>query len=149
MPSASRKSKQAPVAPVVVEPVVAPAPPPKPSKKKPSKAPAPAPSPEPEPEYAPTFPNIVILKQTEHNYIVKHNIDPRAKPVVNTRRNDGDGDDDAQENDNGAAAAVADGDTDDLVTPNQIHKNQINKKRGRKPKAGLMSNTSSNLSDIT
>ena len=98
MPSASRKPKQAPVTapaaapePVApVEPVVA-APPPKPSKKKPAKAPAPAPAlapePAPEPEYTPTFPNIVILKQTEHNYIVKHNIDPRSKQVVvNTHR---------------------------------------------------------------
>ena len=148
MPSASRnKSKQAPAEPVapvepVVEPVVAPAPPPK--KKKPAKSPAPT-APEPEPEYAPTFPNIVILKQTEHNYIVKHNVDPRAKPAVNTRHT---GEEDAETNGNGNAA-VADGGTDDLVTPNQIHKNQINKKRGRKPKAGLMSNTSSNLSDIT
>jgi hypothetical protein len=151
MPSASRKPKQAPVTAPVVEPVVA-APPPKPSKKKPAKAPAPEPA--SEPEYTPTFPNIVILKQTEHNYIVKHNIDPRAKQVVvNTRRKDGDGDnilEDADTNGNAAASAAdADADTDDLVTPNQIHKNQINKKRGRKPKAGLMSNTSSNLSDIT
>jgi hypothetical protein len=151
MPSASRKTKQAPVTAPVVEPVVA-APPPKPSKKKPAKAPAPEPA--SEPEYTPTFPNIVILKQTEHNYIVKHNIDPRAKQVVvNTRRKDGDGDnilEDADTNGNAAASAAdADADTDDLVTPNQIHKNQINKKRGRKPKAGLMSNTSSNLSDIT
>jgi len=150
MPSASRKSnKTAPAAaPEPVAPVEPTAPiviPPKPSKKKPAKAPAP----EPEPEYAPTFPNIVILKQTEHNYIVKHNIDPRSKPVVNTRRKDGDGDDGSQKDDNGAAAAATDADADDLVTPNQIHKNQINKKRGRKPKAGLMSNTTSNLSDIT
>jgi hypothetical protein len=151
MPSASCKPKQAPVTAPVTAPVVA-APPPKPSKKKPAKAPAPEPA--SEPEYTPTFPNIVILKQTEHNYIVKHNIDPRAKQVVvNTRRKDGDGDnilEDADTNGNAAASAAdADADTDDLVTPNQIHKNQINKKRGRKPKAGLMSNTSSNLSDIT
>jgi hypothetical protein len=160
MPSASRnKSKKVAdsvdVA-VAVEPVPVPVPEPPvvatattaPKKKKPAKTPEP--EPEPEPEYTPTFPNIVILKQTEHNYIVKHNIDPRTKPVVvNTRRKDGDGDDGTQEDDNGTAAGAADTDADDLVTPNQIHKNQINKKRGRKPKAGLMSNTSSNLSDIT
>ena len=146
MPSASRKSNKAvpaaaaepaavpepATAPVVAEPtvvvvVVAPAPAPK--KKKPAKAPEP--EPEPETDHAPTFPNIVILKQTEHNYIVKHNIDPKADTTGG-----GGGGGDAHE------AA-------DLVTPNQIHKNQINKKRGRKPKAGLMSNTSSNLSDIT
>ena len=49
----------------------------------------------------------------------------------------------------GGGGGDAPEDAADLVTPNQIHKNQINKKRGRKPKAGLMSNTSSNLSDIT
>ena len=137
--SASRKSKKAvpaaaaavpepataPVAEPTVVVVVAPAPAPK--KKKPAKAP----EPEPDTDHAPTFPNIVILKQTEHNYIVKHNIDPKADTTGG-----GGGGGDAHE------AA-------DLVTPNQIHKNQINKKRGRKPKAGLMSNTSSNLSDIT
>jgi len=138
--SASRKSKKAVPAAVPVEPAVAAepaapvtaptvaAPAPAPKKKKP--APAPPPAPEPETDHAPTFPNIVILKQTEHNYIVKHNIDPRADTT-------GGGGGDAPE------------DAADLVTPNQIHKNQINKKRGRKPKAGLMSNTSSNLSDIT
>ena len=132
MPSASRnKSKKS----VPVEPTPAPAPAPK--KKK--QAPAPPASLEPESDHAPTFPNIVILKQTEHNYIVKHNIDPRADTTGG-----GSG---------GGGAHGHDGlspeDATDLVTPNQIHKNQINKKRGRKPKAGLMSNTSSNLSDIT
>ena len=130
MPSASRKSNKAVPAAEPVEPAAAaaaaePVPVPAPKKKKPAKAPAP----EPEPDHAPTFPNIVILKQTEHNYIVKHNIDPKADT---TGGGGGDAPEDA-----------------DLVTPNQIHKNQINKKRGRKPKAGLMSNTSSNLSDIT
>ena len=126
MPSDSRnKSKKAvPVEPAV-EPITTPA---APKKKKPAKAPEPAP--DPDTDHAPTFPNIVILKQTEHNYIVKHNIDPKADTM-------GGGGGDAPE------------DAADLVTPNQIHKNQINKKRGRKPKAGLMSNTSSNLSDIT
>ena len=131
MPSASRKSNKA--APAAAEPEPVPAAEPEPAAPKKKKASKPAPAPpaqEPETDHAPTFPNIVILKQTEHNYIVKHNIDPKADTM-------GGGGGDAPE------------DADDLVTPNQIHKNQINKKRGRKPKAGLMSNTSSNLSDIT
>lgn len=143
--SASRKSKKAvPAAaaePAAVEPATVPDPvvvvveptvvvvEPAPVPKKKKQAPAP-PAQEPDTDHAPTFPNIVILKQTEHNYIVKHNIDPKADTT-------GGGGGDAPE------------DAADLVTPNQIHKNQINKKRGRKPKAGLMSNTSSNLSDIT
>lgn len=134
MPSASRKSnKAAPAAEPEPVPVPEPEPEPAAPKKKKASKPAPAPTPEPEPDHAPTFPNIVILKQTEHNYIVKHNIDPRAGTSSSSQANDG----------------LSPEDADDLVTPNQIHKNQINKKRGRKPKAGLMSNTSSNLSDIT
>jgi hypothetical protein len=143
MPSASRKSnKAAPAAAAVTDPVPEPTAEPEPEpapvtaapkKKKPAKAPAQ----EPETDHAPTFPNIVILKQTEHNYIVKHNIDPRAGTSSSSSSS-------SQAND-----GLSPEDADDLVTPNQIHKNQINKKRGRKPKAGLMSNTSSNLSDIT
>lgn len=72
----------------------------------------------------PTFPNIVILKQTEHNYIVKHN----HYPVQTT---------------------VSGESTDDLVSPNQIHKGQISKKRGRKPKAGLILNSKNGLYDAT
>ena len=64
----------------------------------------------------PTFPDIVILKQTEHNYIVKHN----HYPVQSS---------------------------DDLVSPNQIHKGQISKKRGRKPKAGFILNAKNGLYD--
>jgi len=37
----------------------------------------------------------------------------------------------------------------DLVSPNQIHKNQINKKRGRKPKAGLLMNANAGLYDVS
>ena len=139
MPSASRKSKKSDPKPEPEpepEPVAAPTIVPEPvqapktsSKKKLAKA-----QPDTETDNAPTFPNIVILKQTEHNYIVKHNIDPKAN--IATGGGGGGGDDTAE-------------DADDLVTPNQIHKNHINKKRGRKPKAGLISNTSSNLSDIT
>jgi hypothetical protein len=128
--SASRKSKK--TVPAMPEPEPEPVVVTAPKKKK--QAPAP-PAQEPETDHAPTFPNIVILKQTEHNYIVKHNIDPRADTMGGGGGGGGGGD--------------APEDAADLVTPNQIHKNQINKKRGRKPKAGLMSNTSSNLSDIT
>ncbi len=137
MPSASRKSNKAAPAAAEPEPVPAAEPEPAAPKKKKASKPAPAPTPEPEPDHAPTFPNIVILKQTEHNYIVKHNIDPRAGTSSSSSSS-------SQAND-----GLSPEDADDLVTPNQIHKNQINKKRGRKPKAGLMSNTSSNLSDIT
>jgi hypothetical protein len=99
-------------------------------------APAPAPEPEPAPEpdspiSEPTFPNMVILKQTEHNYIVKHNHYPLvgASSVGLTSANDNI--------------------STDLVSPNQIHKGQINKKRGRKPKAGLILNSKGGLYDTT
>jgi hypothetical protein len=75
------------------------------------------------PPAEPTFPDIVILKQTEHNYIVKHN----HYPIQTT---------------------TATGESiDDLVSPNQIHKGQINKKRGRKPKAGLILNSKNGIYD--
>jgi hypothetical protein len=38
---------------------------------------------------------------------------------------------------------------DDLVSPNQIHKGQISKKRGRKPKAGLILNSKGGIYDTT
>jgi hypothetical protein len=77
---------------------------------------------EPE-EGTPTFPNMVILKQTEHNYIVKHN----HYPITTANSTD----------------------IPDLVSPNQIHKGQINKKRGRKPKAGFILNSGSGLYDTS
>ena len=95
-------------------------------------APAPEPAPEPDsPISEPTFPNMVILKQTEHNYIVKHNHYPLvgASSVGLTSANDNI--------------------STDLVSPNQIHKGQINKKRGRKPKAGLILNSKGGLYDTT
>jgi hypothetical protein len=100
-------------------------------------APAPAPEPVPEPEeptpepeeeessYQPTFPDMVILKQTDHNYIVKHNHYPIAPLSQNSTP------------------------ITDLVSPNQIHKGQINKKRGRKPKAGFIMNSNSGLYDTS
>jgi len=79
------------------------------------------------PTVEPTFPDVVILKQTDHNYIVKHNhypIHPQKSSSVGEFNND-------------------------LVSPNQIHKGQINKKRGRKPKAGLILNSKNGLYDTT
>ena len=77
---------------------------------------------EPE-EEAPTFPDMVILKQDDHNYIVKHN----HYPITTANYTD----------------------IPDLVSPNQIHKGQINKKRGRKPKAGFILNSGSGLYDTS
>ena len=78
---------------------------------------------EEEPEETPTFPDMVILKQTDHNYIVKHN----HYPIT-------------------TAHSV---DIPDLVSPNQIHKGQLNKKRGRKPKAGFILNSGTGLYDTS
>ena len=74
---------------------------------------------------------MVILKQTDHNYIVKHNHYPLvgASSLGLTSANDNI--------------------STDLVSPNQIHKGQINKKRGRKPKAGLILNSKGGLYDTT
>ena len=80
----------------------------------------------------PTFPNIVILKQTDHNYIVKHNHYPLVSSSLH--------------NDN---AHIHSSSMDDLVSPNQIHKGQINKKRGRKPKAGIILNSKGGIYDTT
>lgn len=109
---------------------------------------SPSPSPEPEsPVSEPTFPDIVILKQTEHNYIIKHNHYPIASSggggstIPSTAT---------------ATATSATGfiqndmnDLNDLVSPNQIHKGQISKKRGRKPKAGLILNSKGGIYDTT
>ena len=82
----------------------------------------------------PTFPNIVILKQTDHNYIVKHN----HYPVVLSSS--------SLHHDKAHLQPLV---TDDLVSPNQIHKGQINKKRGRKPKAGIILNSKGGIYDTT
>jgi hypothetical protein len=74
---------------------------------------------------SPTFPDMVILKQTDHNYIVKHN----HYPITSSSHN---------------STPIT-----DLVSPNQIHKGQINKKRGRKPKAGFILNSNSGLYDTS
>jgi hypothetical protein len=83
----------------------------------------------------PTFPNIVILKQTDHNYIVKHNHYPVSSSSSSSLNTD----------DVHLQPLVP----DDLVSPNQIHKGQINKKRGRKPKAGLILNSKGGIYDTT
>ena len=76
-----------------------------------------------EPEETPTFPDMVILKQNDHNYIVKHNHYPITTAY---------------------SANIP-----DLVSPNQIHKGQLNKKRGRKPKAGFILNSGTGLYDTS
>ena len=83
---------------------------------------------------APTFPDIVILKQNDKNYIVKHNHYPvnEKKPT----------EDDVNEVDTFLQPS-------DLVSPNQIYKGQINKKRGRKPKAGFILNSNAGIYDTS
>jgi hypothetical protein len=110
---ASASAVTAPVAPVVVvaDPVAA-------EPEEPEELEEPE-----EPEEPPTFPNMVILKQNDHNYIVKHN----HYPITTAHSTD----------------------IPDLVSPNQIHKGQINKKRGRKPKAGFILNSGSGLYDTS
>ena len=86
----------------------------------------------------PTFPNMVILKQTDHNYIVKHN----HYPVVGSSSS-------GQASSNDDTVSDQSFIQNDLVSPNQIHKGQINKKRGRKPKAGLILNSKGGIYDTT
>jgi len=92
----------------------------------------------------PTFPDIVILKQTDKNYIVKHN----HYPVSSTEK----------KMNEDTANVVAGNNQDEpetvsiisnLVSPNQIYKGQINKKRGRKPKAGFILNSNSGIYDAS
>jgi hypothetical protein len=117
----------------------------------PEPEPEPSPSPEPEsPVSQPTFPDIVILKQTEHNYIIKHNHYPIVSSGVGTVMGMG-----AiippttTTKPRASATAFIQNDMDDLVSPNQIHKGQISKKRGRKPKAGLILNSKGGIYDTT
>ena len=95
-----------------------------------------------EEEYTePTFPDIVILKQTEHNYIVKHNNYqlPQTQTQTGSTHEQQQQQQQQQTND----------DISDLVSPNQIHKNQINRKRGRKPKAGLLLNSNAGIYGVS
>ena len=91
----------------------------------------------------PTFPDIVILKQTDRNYIVKHNHYPLGN---NEHKNN---DDKSNITDAVSVSAAAVMQTSDLVSPNQIYKGQINKKRGRKPKAGFILNSISGIYDAS
>lgn len=89
----------------------------------------------------PTFPDVVILKQTDKNYIVKHNNYPFLVQSVNHVNES-------------ANTTISNGSTltpvsADLVSPNQIHKGQINKKRGRKPKAGFILNSNTGIYETT
>ncbi len=88
---------------------------------------------------APTFPDVVILKQTDKNYIVKHNHYPfnETKPVETAKNV-------ANEYD-----TLLQSSTSDLVSPNQIYKGQLNKKRGRKPKAGFIFNSNAGIYDTS
>ena len=101
----------------------------------------------------PTFPDVVILKQTDKNYIVKHNT--YSIPVLES----------ANENNQSLSTetvstknnnimrttfiAQHSKHSSDLVSPNQIYKGQINKKRGRKPKAGFILNSSTGMYDTS
>jgi hypothetical protein len=107
----------------------------------------PEPEPEPEPDSPvsqPTFPNMVILKQTEHNYIVKHNHYPVSVSTSGSGSSSS-----GLMSSNPDCARINPLIQDDLVSPNQIHKGQINKKRGRKPKAGLILNSKGGIYDTT
>jgi len=94
-------------------------------------------------ESQPTFPDIVILKQTDKNYIVKHNHYPIG---VNEKKMN----EELPQLSSLSGSSnvnVINNETTDLVSPNQIYKGQINKKRGRKPKAGFILNSNSGLYD--
>jgi hypothetical protein len=96
-------------------------------------------------EYAiqsePTFPDVVILKQTDKNYIVKHNhyslshvkgsVAGDENPMSMSMSTNG----------------IHSNSSTDLVSPNQIYKGQINKKRGRK--AGILLNSTTGMYDTT
>ena len=101
----------------------------------------------------PTFPDVVILKQTDKNYIVKHNTysipvlestnennQSLSREIVSTKNNN-----------ITRTTFIAQHSThsSDLVSPNQIYKGQINKKRGRKPKAGFILNSSTGMYDTS
>ncbi len=99
---------------------------------------------EEEVRHEPTFPDIVILKQTDKNYIVKHNHYPVSSNDKKTN----------EDTTNVVAGTNQDepetlSQMSDLVSPNQIYKGQINKKRGRKPKAGFILNSNSGIYDAS
>jgi|Laugresu1bdmlbdd_1035124.scaffolds.fasta_scaffold00029_29 hypothetical protein len=97
--------------------------------------------------HEPTFPDVVILKQTDKNYIVKHNHYPQT---VHEKK----GCDEASitiRNKTNIVHSSTENvlEASDLVSPNQIYKGQINKKRGRKPKAGFILNSNSSIYDTS
>jgi hypothetical protein len=98
-------------------------------------------------ESQPTFPDIVILKQTDKNYIVKHNHYPVS--VNEKKMNEELPPSSTLSGSSNVNVNVIDNETTDLVSPNQIYKGQINKKRGRKPKAGFILNSNSGLYDTS
>jgi hypothetical protein len=126
--------------------------------KKATNTPAPAPVPAPDPAFEetapadvaaecaedvvsqPTFPDIVILKQNDKNYIVKHN----HYSVVSNENAPQSGLVGCSSGNHPEKSEIS-----DLVSPNQIYKGQINKKRGRKPKAGFILNSNSGLYDTS
>ena len=95
---------------------------------------------EDEVNHEPTFPDIVILKQNDKNYIVKHNHYPVSGNEKKTNEDTTVGGPNTEETESLLQ-------TSDLVSPNQIYKGQINKKRGRKPKAGFILNSNSGIYD--
>ena len=97
---------------------------------------------EEEVRHEPTFPDIVILKQTDKNYIVKHNHYPVSSTEKKTNEDTTVGGPNTEETEPLLQ-------TSDLVSPNQIYKGQINKKRGRKPKAGIILNSNSGIYDAS
>ena len=98
-------------------------------------------------ESQPTFPDIVILKQTDKNYIVKHNHYPVS--VNEKKMNEELAPSSSLSGSSNVNVNVIDNETTDLVSPNQIYKGQINKKRGRKPKAGFILNSNTGLYDTS
>jgi hypothetical protein len=88
--------------------------------------------------HEPTFPDIVILKQNDKNYIVKHNHYPVSGNEKKPNEDTTVGGPNTEETESLLQ-------TSDLVSPNQIYKGQINKKRGRKPKAGFILNSNSGI----
>jgi hypothetical protein len=111
----------------------------------------------------PTFPDVVILKQTDKNYIVKHNHyvmsgQATAKNRENTISHEGGATEHSIDthlgtkigNSNRVGPTILTQQANpstDLVSPNQIYKGQINKKRGRKPKAGFILNSNVGMYD--
>ncbi len=96
----------------------------------------------------PTFPDIVILKQTDKNYIVKHN---HYHPSIHDKNGGDEMPNTIKNKMNTVTHATINNtmETSDLVSPNQIYKGQINKKRGRKPKAGFILNSNSSIYDTS